>query len=129
MFNEDDFFLDDDELAEDNQLSLVDSARLNLLESIKKSCEDMIENLKFNEQSEAFNNTRIIAGYVDSLINLGSIEINNLSEEEIYDEIEKVMTATTTLTFGNINEILPDEEETTNNMSADSDDDADGTDW
>lgn len=129
MFNEDDFFLDDDELAEDNQLSLVDSARLNLLESIKKSCEDMIENLKFNEQSEAFNNTRIISGYVDSLINLGSIEVNNLSEEEIYDEIEKVMTATTTLTFGNINEILPDDEETANNMPANSDDDADGTDW
>lgn len=129
MFNDDDFFLDDDEFAEDNQVSLVDSAKIRLLNSIKETCDNMLDSIKFNEPSEVESHTRILAGYVDHIITLSSINVNGLSEEEIYEEIDKVMTSTTTLTFGNINEILPDEEETDPNGILDDTDNGESTDW
>lgn len=128
MFNDEDFFLNDDELAEDNQLSMVDSARLDLLNSIIKSANDMIENLKFNEQTEANSNTRILAGYLDNLIALGNVDINGLSEEEVYEIIENVMKSTTELTFGNMNEIIPDENKN-ENMNSETHENDDGIDW
>lgn len=110
MFNDDDFFLNDDELAEDNQITIVDTARTKLLESIIKSSKDMIDNLKFNEQSEAESNTRLISSYVDSLLRLGAVDLSQLSEEEAEEEIDKILKSTTELTFSNMNDVLPEEE-------------------
>ena len=128
MFNDDDFFLSDDELAEDNQLSIVDSARLDLLESIKTAVDNMIGNIKFNEQSDANNNCRIIAGYLDHLIVLGQIDTMGLSDEEVFEKIEEVMKSTTELTFKNIDDVLPEPEENSNMGMEDLGSD-DGTDW
>lgn len=126
MFN-DDFFLNDDELAEDNQITIVDTARTKLLESIIKSSKDMIDNLKFNEQSEAESNTRLISSYVDSLLRLGAVDLSQLSEEEAEEEIDKILKSTTELTFSNMNDVLPEEEP---EISVEEEsDESDGTDW
>ena len=122
------FSWNDDELAEDNQPTLVDSAipwSLNLLKTLKAKMEDHI---RFNEASEVLAQTEIMAGYMDSLIKLNTIDIEGLSDEEVYEEIDKVLKSTTELTFANMNEILPEEEIAEAPEAEDTADDT-GTDW
>ena len=128
MFNDEDFFMNDDELAEDNQPTLVDSAILDLLKSIEDCTSKMRDHIRFNERSEVLAQTDIMAGYMDSLIKLNTIDIEGLSEEEVYEEIDKVLKSTTELTFANMNEILPEEEIAEAPEAKDTADDT-GTDW
>lgn len=128
MFEDDDFFLDDEELAEDNRLTISDSARMDLLNSIIKSAQDMKDNLKFNEQSDAEHNLEMITNYVDCLIKVSQVDLEDLSEEEAEELIDKILRSTTELTFNNIDEVLPDEEPEAE-MNDDNSDDGDSTDW
>lgn len=128
MFDDDDFFLDDEELAEDNRLTISDSARMDLLNSIIKSAQDMKDNLKFNEQSDAEHNLEMITNYVDCLIKVSQVDLEDLSEEEAEELIDKILRSTTELTFNNIDEVLPDEEPEAE-MNDDNSDDGDSTDW
>ena len=128
MFDDDEYFLDDEELAEDNRLTISDSARMDLLNSIIKSAQDMKDNLKFNEQSDAEHNLEMITNYVDCLIKVSQVDLEDLSEEEAEELIDKILRSTTELTFNNIDEVLPDEEPETE-MNDDNSDDGDSTDW
>lgn len=128
MFDDDEYFLDDEELAEDNRLTISDSARMDLLNSIIKSAQDMKDNLKFNEQSDAEHNLEMITNYVDCLIKVSQVDLEDLSEEEAEELIDKILRSTTELTFNNIDEVLPDEEPEAE-MNDDNSDDGDSTDW
>lgn len=128
MFDDDEYFLDDEELAEDNRLTISDSARMDLLNSIIKSAQDMKDNLKFNEQSDAEHNLEMITNYVDCLIKVSQVDLEDLSEEEAEELIDKILRSTTELTFNNIDEVLPDVEPEAE-MNDDNSDDGDSTDW
>lgn len=128
MFDDDEFFVNDDELAEDNQPTLVDSAILDLLKSIKECVTKMEEHIRFNEHSELTAQSAIVAGYVDSLLKLNSIDVSGLSEEEVYEEIDNVLKSTTELTFSNMNDILPEEEVVPQTEELPPEDNS-GTDW
>jgi len=130
MFNDDDFFINDDELAEDNQLTIVDVAKKGLLQTMKETIDKMLVNLDFNESNNAMTNTRLLCGYMDSLLKLQEIDLSdNLSDEEISEAIDQVLRSTTELTLTNINDVIPDEEP--NEMAAIPEDttDDDGTDF
>lgn len=110
IFDDGDFFIDDDELAEDNQMSVVDDAIMKSLDAMEKVIADMKNNLKFNEQQDARHNLRILTMHLDSAIRLSEIDEKGLSDEEVFEEIEKVIKQTTQLTFSNMNDLLPQEE-------------------
>lgn len=121
IFDDGDFFIDDDELAEDNQMSVVDDAIMKSLDAMEKVIADMKNNLKFNEQQDARHNLRILTMHLDSAIRLSEIDEKGLSDEEVFEEIEKVIKQTTQLTFSNMNDLLPQEEpdENTQTFNAD----------
>lgn len=110
IFDDGDFFIDDDELAEDNQMSVVDDAIMKSLDAMEKAIADMKNNLKFNEQQDAKNNLRILTMHLDSAIKLSEIDEEGLSDEEVYEIIEQVIKQTTQLTFSNMNDLLPQAE-------------------
>lgn len=110
IFDDGDFFIDDDELAEDNQMSVVDDAIMKSLDAMEKVIADMKNNLKFNEQQGARHNLRILTMHLDSAIKLSEINERELSDEEVFEEIEKVIKQTTQLTFSNMNDVLPQTE-------------------
>lgn len=126
---DDDFFLSDDDLGKDNQLSIVDDAKIKVLEEIKKSAHDIIENIKFNEKSDSVANLRILSGLVSSLTDLFGVNSDNLADEEVQDLIDNVLKATTELTFSNIDEIIKEDEENQSDNNLDSSDDSDSLDW
>lgn len=117
MFNDDDFFLDDSELAQDNQMTIVDDAIYKSLDSMEKAITELKNNLKFNEQVDAMASLKILSMHLDSAIRLARIDEDNLSEEEVQEEIENVIKQTTELTFANINTVLPDEPDDSIDMS------------
>lgn len=123
MFEDDDFFIDNDELAADEQLDIVDSTILKLTEQLKKTSEELALNIKLKEGSDADASLSIIAGLVNQIITLKSIDIENLSDEEIEEAINSAIKSTTELTFNNINNVLGDDEPTDITTTDDSDDD------
>lgn len=126
---DDDFFLSDDDLGKDNQLSIVDDAKIKVLEEIKKSAHDIIENIKFNEKSDSVSNLRILSGLVGSLTDLFGVNSDDLADEEVQALIDNVLKATTELTFSNIDEIIKEDEENQSDSPFDSSDDSDSLDW
>ena len=126
---DDEFYLNDDELAEDNQMTIVDMAKKQVIDSIIKTANDIKVNLKFNERGDCSSNISILSSLTSSLIELDSAEINDLSDEELQAKIEEVLKKTTELTFANIDKVIKteDDDEQDSGDSEDTDDDTDGS--
>ena len=105
MFNDDEFFIDDDELAKDNQPNIVDEAIIKSLQTMQKITTELIDNIRFNEINDQASNLRLLSIHLDSITKLASIDTLNLSDEEISEEIEKVIKQTTLLDMKNIDKI------------------------
>lgn len=124
---DDDFFLNDDDLAADNQLSIVDEAKIKLAKEIEKVAKDLEENINYNEKSDSENNLKILSNHLTALISMFEIDTFNLSDEEIQERIDEVIKQTTQLTFANIDDVIPEMEESTDTQV--SDDNDDNLDW
>lgn len=124
---DDDFFLNDDDLAADNQLSIVDEAKIKLAKEIEKVAKDLEENINYNEKSDSENNLRILSNHLTALISMFEIDTFNLSDEEVQERIDEVIKQTTQLTFANIDDVIPEMEESTDTEI--SDDNDDNLDW
>ena len=111
MFEDDGFYLDDDELGEDNQMTLVEEAVFKTVEAMEKTLKEFKDNLRFREIQDQESQVRILSSHLDSILKLRNIDTSELSEEEIFEEIENVYKRTTELTFSNIDNLLPDPEE------------------
>lgn len=131
MFEDDDFFLDGDELDMENNLTVIDNAKKEVLEHIEKLSNEMKMNLKFGEIVDYNNNLMAISRELDILIKLSSVEDQNLTDEEQLDIIKQAQRMTTELTFKNIDDFIEKDENNNEDVSSNnSDDDAgDGTDF
>lgn len=126
---DDEFFINDDDLAADNQLSIVDDAKLKVLEYIIKVATEAKDNIKFNESTDASSNISLLSKQMSALISLDSEELEELSDEELYERVEAILRSTTELTLSNIDDVLPKQEDDfddsgSTNMNADDDDDS-----
>ena len=126
---DDEFFVNDDELAADNQPTTVDSAKDKVLDYIIEVAKKIKDNIKFNETTDASSNISLLSKQVDALISLDSKELEGLSDEELYERVEKIQRSTTELTLSNIDDVLPKQEEDfddsgATNMNGDDDDDS-----
>ena len=131
---DDEFFLNDDELAADNQLSIVDDAKLKVLNYIIKVATEAKDNIKFNETTDASSNISLLSKQMSALISLDSEELEELSDEELYERVEAILRSTTELTLSNIDDVLPKQEDDfddsgSTNMNADDTDDDSGIDF
>lgn len=128
----DDFFINDDELAADHQLTLIDEAKIRVLNRIEELTKECKVNLELSEFGNYENNMQIISSQVSILIDLQAVDTENMSDEEMEEVIDRAFKSTTEITFANLNEILPDEEEESSQLSGDTDGDdnfSDGTDF
>ena len=107
---EDDFFINDNDLASDNQPTLIDQAKMDLLNTIIEKANSMKESLILKETSEADNLLVVLSRYFDALIKLSELDITD-SNEELSEEIEKIINdivvSTTKITLSNIDTVLP----------------------
>lgn len=117
---EDDFFINDNDLASDNQPTLIDQAKMDLLNTIIEKANSMKESLILKETSEAENLLTVLSRYFDALIKLSELDITD-SNEELSEEIEKIINdivvSTTKITLSNIDTVLPKVEENNENES------------
>ena len=107
---EDDFFINDNDLVSDNQPTLIDQAKMDLLNTIIEKANSMKESLILKETSEADNLLVVLSRYFDALIKLSELDITD-SNEELSEEIEKIINdivvSTTKITLSNIDTVLP----------------------
>lgn len=127
----DDFFINDDELAADHQLTLLDEAKIRVLNRIEELTKECKVNLELSEFGDYENNMHIISSQVSILIELQAVDTENMSDEDMEEVIDRAFKSTTEITFANLNEIIPDQEEDNiqNIGDTDEDDFSDGTDF
>lgn len=126
----DDFFINDDELAADHQLTLLDEAKIKCLERIIAIANECKLNLELSEKGNFSNNLGIVSSQVSILIDLQAADEENLSDEEMEEVIDRAFKSTTEITFANLNEIIPEENDSVNvEDSSDEDDNSNGTDF
>ena len=103
---DEDFFIDNDDLASDEQLDVIESTMLKLAETLEATSKELCLNLKLKEGNDADASLSIISGIVSKLVALQGINVSNLSEEEVEEIVEEALKSTTELTFNNINNVL-----------------------
>jgi len=124
-----DFFLDGDGLENDAQLSIVDNAKLKVLETLKKVSQEAIDDLKMNDHASASSKAEMISSYTSLLLSLENIDEANMPLSQQKELIDEVMKQTTELTLSNLDEVLKnviDEDDNTNGSSTGSFDGNDG---
>lgn len=129
MYSDEEFFINDDELAADHQLTLLDEAKVNVLNYINTLSGELKSNLEYSEIGNYQANLEILSAQVGILIELESVDDSNMSEEEMQDIIERAMNKSTEITYANFNDILPENEEMKSVQTFDDDDSSDGTDF
>ena len=128
MFEDDDFFINEDELAAENQLNLVDNAKSDILGRLEELMKTLKENIKFRERADFDANLKIVLSQFDVLLKLHSADASGMDDEEQLELIKEAQKLTTELSYDNIDDFVEkDEEEDT--VSNDIDDIGDGTDF
>lgn len=106
---DDEFVLNDSDLANDNKPTILDEARLKVLECVTETSNKMRDNIKYNEKSNYENNLKILVNYQARLMDVEELATQKLSDEEYSEKIDKIFNDTTELTFSNIDDIVKDQ--------------------
>lgn len=131
MYDDEEFFINDDELAADHQLTLLDEAKVNVLNYVTKLSEELKSNLEYSEIGNYQANLEILSAQIGILIELESVDDTNMSDEEMQDIIERAMNKSTEITYANMSDILPEEKTMSVDDSSDGNEDSydNGTDF
>lgn len=109
---DEDYFMNDDDLAAETQISLADKEKIKILENMKKKIDEAIENLEYSEKTEYISNFSIISRYVSAIIRIESLESDtDIAEEELLEEIEKIEITVKELSFQDLRDIEKSNEE------------------
>jgi len=130
----DDFFLDNDELDEENSIGAVEKAKLDILEQIETIVKDAKANIKYKEEAEFRANFSILSRYVGAVVELEQLispmnfegeideDAEELSENEILEKIDEIMLTAKELSFNELREfearskaveVVPDDDDKT----------------
>jgi hypothetical protein len=103
--NDDEFFINDDELNAEGQLSIADKEKIKVLETMNKKISEAIENLKYSEKEEFRASFAVIARYVGAILDIEGLEQNpEISEEQLLEAIEKIELSVKELSFQDLRE-------------------------
>lgn len=112
MMDNEDYFMNDDDLAAETQVSKADKEKIKILENMKKKIDEAIENLEYSEKTEYISNFSIISRYVSAIVRIESLESNpEFTEEELLEEIEKIEITVKELSFQDLRDIEKNNEE------------------
>lgn len=104
-----DFEFSDEEFAEDNTLTIVDNAKLEILKKMEETIAKLKSSIKLNEETDTESLTEILIGDTNIFLDLQQIDEDNASDEEITELVEAARMSSTKLTFANIDEIVQDQ--------------------
>ena len=106
MFGDEEFELNEDDLAAESQMSIADEEKVKVLENIKKKVEQAMDNLKYSEKEEFKTNFAIISRYVSVIIDIEAMEENpEVTEEQLLEAIEAIEITVKELSFQDLKEI------------------------
>ena len=106
MFGDDEFFLDDDELSSESEMSMADEEKVKILTNIKSKIDEAIKNLKYSEKDEFKTNFSIVSRYITTIIDIQAMEENpEITEEELLEAIENIELTVKELSFNDLKEM------------------------
>lgn len=88
---DDEFFLDDDELNADFELSPAAKEKIKILDVMEKIIADLKDNINLCESGDEKTNFSILSGYVTYINKIMAMESsNNVSEAQILSELKEI---------------------------------------
>jgi len=124
----DDFFINDDELAADHQLTLLDEAKIKVLDYIIKLAQEMKSNLEFSEIGNYEANFSSVSSQFGILSDL-SVDTSGMSDDDMEEIIENAFKKSTEITYSNMGNLLSEEEDTSISINPSDNIADDGTDF
>lgn len=97
-----DFEFDVEGFEQDQQLTIVDEVSLEILERIKEYAGKIIDNIKYQEKSDAKANFDILANYCTGMAQIMSDESGN--DEQVLEKIRELKISVANITFNNMSE-------------------------
>lgn len=97
----DDFEFDVEGFASDQQLSLVDEVSLEILEKIVEYSNKIIDNIKFQEKSDAKANFNVLANYCSGMAQIMSDE--EQTDEDLLEKLRELKVTVADITYANMN--------------------------
>lgn len=102
--NDDEFYIDDDDLNSDFELNAFEKEKFNVLSVIRETVDKIEENIKFRETSEEQKNFEILAGYVSCFIEINNLAKGNLPQAEALGRLKNIESAVKELNFDDIDD-------------------------
>lgn len=87
---EDEFFLDDDDLNAEDELSPTGKEKIKILDVMEKIITDLKDNIRFGESGEERNKFGILSGYVSYISQIITMENNNESENTVLEALREI---------------------------------------
>ena len=97
-----DFEFDIEGFEQDQQLTIVDEVSLEILERIKEYAGKIIDNIKYQEKSDAKANFDILANYCTGMAQIMSDDSDN--DEQVLEKIRELKISVANITFNNMSE-------------------------
>jgi hypothetical protein len=119
----DEFFLNDDELFEENSMSDIDKAKLDLLEFVEKKVQEAKDNLTYSETAEFDTNINTISRYITGIMEINMAESDpELSEDDIVQMIKVVEQRTKELSIEDLRKMKKEKEAAPASLGSDTED-------
>jgi hypothetical protein len=108
-YNEsDDFYMDDSELAAENQMTLIEQQMDLVLGEMEKKVAECRDNLAYSEQHDFKTNFEIIARYVTAISEISmlqaDVEAGTIEEAVVLEKIKGITLRVKELSFEDIND-------------------------
>jgi hypothetical protein len=99
----DEFFLSDDDLRGENELTEVEKAMINVIDILKKKIDLLKETIEMKQTSEVDSLVTVVLRYVGAVSSIKDIGNNpEMKEEDKLEEIDKILMTTKELDFFDI---------------------------
>lgn len=106
----DDFELNDEDLDDDAQLTIVDEAKLGAIEKIEEYTEKLKESVLFQNPGDYDANLKVLSRYITTLIDLNELERVETDQRIICEKIKNINLHTETVSYENIERFKHDDE-------------------
>jgi len=108
-FNEsDEFYMDESELFEENQMTLIEQQLDLVLSEMEKKVVECRENLSYSEQHDFKTNFEIIARYVTAISEISmlqaDVDAGIIEEEVVIEKIKGITLRVKELSFDDLND-------------------------
>jgi len=103
----DEFYLDGEELSKESELTIIDTTKIKLIDTIEQKLKQAKDNVHYSEKSEFETNMTIVARYFTAIGEVMQLEAHQaeIDENQLIERLEAIQLSAKELSFTDLKEI------------------------